>query len=325
MKNLYQRILASLNFSGRDWAVFLLALLLAFSVWLIHNLGLKYNDYLNVSVAIVSNIEGHSEQSSNKCEVIARCRATGYNVITSSHKSRRGFVSLELKPSELKHFEGDVFFLRSEDLRAYAHIIYGNDVTVEYFVSDTLFFTFPVEDYKRVPVQPVYSVSYADQFMPASEMLVEPDSVTIYGEPFYLENITKVYTRPVRYVSLSESVNGVCEIDHIRGVRMSEKEVRYSLDVTRYVELASTYTVNVVNVPVGKEVKMYPSSVQVLYRCAFPLKSDPTDIVEYFIDYEDYMESVSGKCLIRNTAMPKGVISYDVNPPAVECVVSDRL
>ena len=50
MGDLYNRILKSFNISGRDLAVFLLALLLAFSIWLIHNLSLKYNDYLTASV-----------------------------------------------------------------------------------------------------------------------------------------------------------------------------------------------------------------------------------------------------------------------------------
>ena len=48
-----------MNFNRRDWVVLLLALLLAFSTWLIHNLALRYNDYLKVSVTAVCNIDGH--------------------------------------------------------------------------------------------------------------------------------------------------------------------------------------------------------------------------------------------------------------------------
>ena len=81
MKNLFHRLLSSLNIGGRDWVVLLLALLLAFSTWLIHNLSLRYNDYLRVSVVARCNIEGHADVSANKCEVIARCRTTGYKVI----------------------------------------------------------------------------------------------------------------------------------------------------------------------------------------------------------------------------------------------------
>ena len=72
MKGLFHRLLKSLGFSGRDWAVLLLALLLAFSIWLIHNLSLKYNDFLTVPVVAQCSIDGHSDISSNSCQVTAR-------------------------------------------------------------------------------------------------------------------------------------------------------------------------------------------------------------------------------------------------------------
>ena len=58
MRKLLQRLLAYLHTNGRDVAVFLLSLLLAFSIWIIHNLSLRYNDYLKVSVVARCNIEG---------------------------------------------------------------------------------------------------------------------------------------------------------------------------------------------------------------------------------------------------------------------------
>ena len=70
MKDLINRILKALNIGGRDWAVLLLALLLAFSIWVIHNLSLKYNDYLTVSVAARCSIDGHSALASNTCDVV---------------------------------------------------------------------------------------------------------------------------------------------------------------------------------------------------------------------------------------------------------------
>ena len=89
MRKLYNELLSLLNISGRDLAVFLLALLLAFSIWLIHNLSLKYNAYLDVAVQAHCNIDGHSEMSSDKSNVVARCRATGYNVIRSGIKGKK--------------------------------------------------------------------------------------------------------------------------------------------------------------------------------------------------------------------------------------------
>jgi hypothetical protein len=205
MRKLYHRLLKSLNINGRDFAVLLLALLLAFSIWLLHNLSLKYNDYLSVSVVAHSNLEGYSDVSADRSEVMARCRATGYNVISSNVKGRKKVVDIEFKPSVMRHKSGETFFVTASDLQEYAHLIYGDDVTVEYFVTDTLFFRFPAQDHKKVPVHPVYSVTYRTQYMSSGGFQVEPDSVTLYGEPHRLEIIDRVYTSPIRYSDLDKS------------------------------------------------------------------------------------------------------------------------
>ena len=81
MKSFFDRVLSALNIRGRDWVILILSLLLAFSVWLIHNLSLRYNAFLSVNVSAVSNLQGHSDVSAGDAEVTARCRATGYKDI----------------------------------------------------------------------------------------------------------------------------------------------------------------------------------------------------------------------------------------------------
>ena len=102
----------------------LLALLLAFSTWLIHNLALKYNDFLKVPVVAKCELKGYSDKSSNECEVVARCRATGYKVIRAALKSNKK-VEVTFRPSDMEHLEGDMFYITSSNLVEYANAIYG--------------------------------------------------------------------------------------------------------------------------------------------------------------------------------------------------------
>lgn len=324
MKELLHKLLKSLGLSRRDWVVLLPALLLAFSTWLIHNLSLRYNDYITVPVMAQCNIDGHSDQSLNHCEVVARCRTTGYNVIRQHLWGGKRVRNITFRPEVMKHKGGDVFYVTSSDLMEYAHLIYGDDVTVEYFASDTLFFTFPVVDFKKVPVHPVYSVSYRSQYTGVGDVMVEPDSVTLYGEPYRLENVERVYTQPIKRSDLDADINGVIALEKIQGLRFSAQEVRYFLDVTRYVELKKKVVVEARNVPADKEMLVIPSSVEIALKCSFPLKGDPLNSVVLYVDYNDFLRSVSGKCRVRHDALPEGVIDYDHNPFYVECIVSDK-
>ncbi len=324
MRKLYNKLLQILNISGRDLAVFLLALLLAFSIWLIHNLSLKYNDYLTASVRAQCNIEGHSNLSLNASDVIARCRATGYKAIMSDIRAaRRKPVSVTFDPSVMRQKEKDLFYVLASDLPEYAHLIYGEGVTLEYFVSDTVFFRFPEVDHKKVPVHPAYSVSYMPQHISSGELEVIPDSVTLYGEARLIRNIDKVMTEPIKHSSLSSDIQGVVRLEKIPDVRLSVTEVHYLLDVRRYVEMKMTLPVTVENVPSDKKLVPFPSKADVVMKLAFPLEGDPEGL-ELKADYNDYITSLSGVCPLKLTGDAKGLISYEIVPVAVNCVLEDR-
>ena len=324
MKDLINRILKALNISGRDWAVLLLALLLAFSIWIIHNLSLKYNDYLTVQVVAGCRIDGHSALSSNSCDVVARGRATGYKVLKFNLLDRRKSITVEFSPSVMKHKEGDVYYVTSDALQEYTHLIYGAGVSIEYFVSDTLFYRFPFVNSRKVAVHPVLSVTYDSQYMSNGQVGISPDSVYIYGEPGRLESISQVYTRPVRYSDLNSSVSGIVDLEKIRGVSFSDNQVRYNIDVVRFVEMQSVVPVRSVNVPSDRMLMVYPSMVSVSLKCVFPLPADFENQPDVYVDYNDFLKSISGKCPLRIVDMGPGIIDVDIEPVYAECRLEER-
>lgn len=324
MKDLINRILKALNISGRDWAVLLLALLLAFSIWIIHNLSLKYNDYLTMPVAAKCSIDGHAALASNTCDVVARGRATGYKVLKFNAPGRRKPVTVEFSPSVMKHKEGDLYYVTSDALQEYTHLIYGSGVSIEYFVSDTLFYRFPVVNSKKVPVVPVSSLTYDSQYMSDGQMEISPDSVYVYGEPHRLETISQVYTRPIRYSDLNSNVSGFVELEKVRGVSFSENQVRYGINVVRFVEMTSVVPVRCINVPADKILMVYPSSVNVSLKCVYPLPAKFENQPAVYVDYNDFLKSVSGKCPVRMVDMGSGIIDVDIDPVYAECRLEER-
>jgi hypothetical protein len=324
MKDLINRILKALNIGGRDWAVLLLALLLAFSIWVIHNLSLKYNDYLTVSVAARCSIDGHSALASNTCDVVARGRATGYKVLKFNMPGRKQAVTIDFSSSVMKHKEGDLYYVTSDALQEYTHLMYGSGVSIEYFVTDTLFYRFPVVNCIKVPVLPVTSLTYDMQYMSDGQISVSPDSVYVYGEPHRLETVSQVYTKPIKYSNLKSNVSGIADLEKVRGVTFSETQVSYSLDVVRYVEMNSVAQVRCVNLPADKELMAYPSSVNVTLKCAYPLPANFDNSPDVYVDYNDFVVSVSGKCKVYVESKGSGIIESDVDPAYVECMLVEK-
>ena len=296
---------------------------MAFSIWLIHNLALKYNDYMSVPVVATCSIPGHSSVSADKVEVTARCRATGYKVISSYLRKGRS-VEIHFRSADMKHKDGDVFYVIPNDLKDYSHLIFGPEITVDHYVSDTLFFRFPYENFRKVPVIPISTVTFADQYMAESVLEVTPDSVLVYGEPFRLENVNAVYTKPVNYMDLSKDVSGVVKLEKIKDIRISESEVRYDLKVKRFVEVICSVPVSAVNVPSGKNMLVYPSVVEVSLKCNFPLVDDPQKGLRVEADYNDLQNSLGQRCVLEVVSPSRGIISSEATPLSVSCIMEEK-
>ena len=301
-----------------------MSLLLAFSIWLIHNLSLNYSDTLSMPVVARCEIEGHSNVSSNSSMIAARCRTSGFSLLRIRHQAKRKALNVRFDSKDLHHKDGEIFYITAAELSNYVTEIFGDGVRLESFLSETVQFRFPFENNKKVPVQAVQVVSFKPQYMAMGQIRLQPDSVTIYGEPFHLEHIDRVFTRTIDLHNLKSSAHGVIRLEPVHGVRMSATEVNYSLDVTRYVEIRSEVSVGVRNVPAGKKLSVYPSTASVVYKCAFPLSQDPTEGVQFYIDYADFKSSIGGKCIAHASRVPEGVIECTVTPEVFDCVEEGR-
>lgn len=322
MKKVFEKILASLNINGRDLPVFLLSLLLAFSIWFFYNLSLKYIVYLQVPVVAKCNIEGHSAVSAGANDVIARCGTTGYNIIRINSFGKKFPVTVNF--SQMRSAGGEMFYVTSNDLQEYIHVIYGDNVSLEFFLTDTLYFRFPYETNKRVPVRPVYELQFVPQYTIVGNMEIEPDSVTIYGEPYRLDRIDYVYTSPVKLADVRSEIHGITRLEPVKGIRFSDETARYSADVVRYVEIRRRVQIVGRDVPEDKYMMIYPPFADVRFRCKFPYIGNPAEDVVFYVDYADFQNSINGKCIARAGELPDGVISYSIEPQIFECVVSER-
>jgi hypothetical protein len=279
---------------------------------------------VSIPVVAESNIDGHSGISSNAVSIAARCRTTGFNLIRIRYFPGRKSVQVHFAKSDLHHNEGDLYSISSEALGNYVNDIYGDGVSLEAFTSKEVLFRFPSVNHKKVPVQAIQILDFRPQYMAVTEMNIDPDSVIIYGEPFRLAQIDRVHTQTVDLSDIHSSAHGVVKIEKIKGVRISSEEVNYSLDVSRYVEVKAVVPVTVRDIPQGKKLSVYPSKATVLFRCIFPLISDPSGKVRFYIDYSDFAASINGRCIPKTGKLPEGVIDYVTDPLVFDCVESEK-
>ena len=302
---------------------FLLCLLLSAGVWLIHNLSQTYVSVVSVPVIAKSNIDARAEVSSTDATVTAQVKASGFRHFLLS-RARKRPLTVVFNPSDFKYSGGDRYSLQSSALYKYGSAIFGDGSSVESFLSDELSFSFNPESHKKVPVQQVQSLSFKSQYMALGPMRVQPDSVYVYGEPSRLESIDRVLTKPVELSEIDADVHGTVKLDVPRGLRLSDEVVKYSVDVSRYVELRSEVKIQTRNVPSGQSLSVLPSTAEVVFRCAFPVSVDPSKTADFYVDYKDFSVSLTGRCVAKCDNMPSGVIDWSISPEVVDCMLKAK-
>ena len=302
-----------------SWFNFIPCLLLAASIWFVHNLSQSYADIVNVTVLPSSNIDGRAEFANSEVTISARCKASGWRLI-SLGKQKKKVRTVYFDSSDLSHASGDRYTISPAALVKYSDVVFGDGVNVESFVTDNVTMEFSAENHKRVPVVPVLSASYKPQYMATVPVKMVPDSVVIYGEESRLSSIDAVYTKQINLKELRSSVHSDVRLEKPAGTRMSHEKATYSIEVTRFVELRSRVSIGTRHVPANTHLTVLPSTADVVYRCVFPIHGNPVDRTEFYIDYKEFAKSINGNCLIRYDGLPDGVIEVQVTPELCECV-----
>lgn len=308
------------NYTPKDYLALGLALLLAFGVWFIHNLSLKYSELVQCSVVARCDLYGHANVSANAADVIARCNMRGFDIVSYKIGSKSKTVTVVVSPDDMKYYGDDFFYMAKDELSRYFHEFFGDKSTLEYYVTDTVLFRFPSEDYKKVPVRAVASITYKPQYMPYGKLRISPDSVLIYGNKGDIEGIHAVNTDVISFSNVSAGIVGEIAIEKIPGIRISDERVRYELPVFRYVEQEFKLPVETVNVPSNVDAKVFPASATLKVKSIYPGLEDPSDL-SVSVDFFEFEGSRSGKCLGKVTGLQSKVIDYSLEPEIFDCVI----
>ena len=302
------------------WFQLLLCALLSAGIWLIHNLSQTYVSIVSMPVQARSSVPAHDPLSINEATVTAQVRASGYSLLSLSRRHKKAKV-VDFDSADLRQDAPDSYSCQNSTMLKYSGAIFGERVSVESFVSDAPQFVFQQVAFRKLPVRSVASISYAPQYTALKPMRLQPDSVYVYGDPTRLQSVTKILTKPVDLSLLSSSVHGKVKLDVPAGLKLSEQEVIYYKDVTRYVELRSEVKIKTVNVPDGMKMNSLPSSAEVVLRSVFPVPEDPFRDLDLYVDYQEYLGSINGKCMIHSNPLPSWIISCSIEPQFTDCIV----
>lgn len=300
---------------------FSLAVLTSLSIWFVYKLSHYYSDIVSVPVVAESNIDGYARKSDGEVQIIARCKSTGFSFISLRLSASRKPRTVNIDSGDFRQVDESAFSISDAALGRYSHAIFGSVATAEAFAGKEFIFHFAKENFKKVPVIPVKFISFKPQYTALDDIRLSLDSVMVYGDPARLENIESILTKPISLNDVKNTRHGVVALEQPQGVRLSEKEVEYILDVVRYVEVSDRINITKKNVPAGVRLSIYPKTVEVILKCRFPHRGNITEQLDFYVDYDEFVNSITGKCMICPGELPEGVLDYRIVPETCECML----
>lgn len=310
---------------GGDLFVLIFSLLLAFFMWSMYRLSLEYSSVFEYKVNLSTNLVGRSRSAVSQNSVIIRGSASGFSIIQQKIEDNEISIYMDSQYLKKEGTDGDLFGVNSNDIKGALQSSLGSEFKIESVVSDTLVFAFPKQSYKKVPVKLLSKVTCRPQFAVFSEISTTPDSVYIYGEDDKISTIDYVQTRNIRKNMADSPIQGVVKLSEIEGIRFSESEVYYSIDVQRYYENSCQVSVSVVNDPMGSLVTIFPQEVTVTYWALYRKRNiTPADfsIVADYSQLFNFASSSEKNIRLELLSAPEELFNVRIVPQYVGCLVN---
>ncbi len=180
-----------------------------------------------------------------------------------------------------------------------------SDVDVVSIYPDTLSFFVEKIGEKKVPVIPDSEFGFKKGYGLADDIVMNPDSVTIYAPLSLLPEISEVYTEKIELNNLDSRQNWQTSIKEIPGVTLQDNTVFVNLDVQKIIEKSiENIPVVVRDIPRDRDVILLPGKI------AVGLKGGINVIAK--IKQEDLNVYVNYRDVVLDTL---GSISPQINTP----------
>lgn len=310
-------------------AIFASSLLLAFVIWVAHNLTQDYFSYRQYRITVVTSLPGFASEAESEDILIAGGDAKGFDIIgrRSGRARNAESVTIEVDPKYFTQdmYRSDLFTVKARDIQETLNQKVGTEFNITYVPDQKLSFVFARQSNRKVPV--VLSetrVLCRPQYMVVSDITIQPDSVLVYGNEDEIAHISAVHAYPLRLQNLSKRTKGELPLRGIPGMRLGSRTVSYEIEVERYVEQTVETDVVPVNVPAGKRLIVLPSRVKAVCRIPFRNEGSLTrDDIHFEVDYNEVVSSAGSQAVPVMRLSSGTVFSCETYPKVVDCIIAD--
>ncbi len=304
----------------RKAKVFLLFLICATLAWLINRLSQSYTSNTTFQVTYVNIPQEFILANTPKKELEVRLNAVGFQFLGYGLQAKE----IKLDVSKVMH-KDSTYFLTEDQLRIQLEAQLNNNSTLVDFDSDPIYFDFTSLESKKVAVNALVELTFANNHALEGTLTISPDSIIVSGPKSQIDTIKHIKTQPLRLTDLNSSFSAEVALrlpKELNGTKFSSQVTTISGTVVKFSEKVMEVPVTVVNLPNGVKVRTFPEMVEV--RCQGmldDLKELEADNFSVVADYVNVSQETGNKLPITLQRYPKTLYNAFLGTNEIEFIL----
>ena len=295
---------------------FLFFLLLSFTFWTSTKLSNTYIVEESFSI-IWTNIPNGIIPSSENQQMNVSISASGIEILI--YRLINKSINISLSQADFSGEKG-LIDLRGQDFFIKKQFFENTKLNI----LNPLFleFKFSRLEEKVFTVVPQIEINLRAGYLIDSSLKVTPDSILVRGPKSILDTLNSIQSESIIADDLYENFRKKVSLRSIPEIQLSESKVTVEVAVSRYTEKEFLLNVEVINLPLGTRVKLFPPKAKV--RVTLPLSLLRTIKASDFnlvVDYNNIFKDAEKKLDLIMIRRPSSVKKVILEPKKVNYLI----
>lgn len=295
---------------------FLFFLLLSFTFWTSTKLSNTYIVEESFSIIWINIPNGIIPSSENQ-QMNVSISASGIEILI--YRLINKSINISLSQADFSREKGLV------DLRGQEFFIqkqFFENTKLNILNPLFLEFKFSRLEEKVFTVVPQIEINLRAGYLIDSSLKVTPDSILVRGPKSILDTLNSIQSESIIADDLYENFRKKVSLRSIPEIQLSESKVTVEVAVSRYTEKEFLLNVEVINLPLGTRVKLFPPKAKV--RVTLPLSVLRTIKASDFnlvVDYNNIFKDAEKKLDLIMIRRPSSVKKVILEPKKVNYLI----
>lgn len=191
------------------------------------------------------------------------------------------------------------------------------------FSQPEILINFEQKQVKTVDITSNIELSFAVGYSALEEIKLQPDTVRVSGPASILDTLEEVGTENIRINNISRDLNGTVKLqtEGLDNVTFFTDEVNYTLRTDKFTEGKVKIPIEMVNVPEGNNVVIFPKEVVLFYQVSLNdfEKVKPSSF-KVVVDFQNALAS-DGYLIAQVVQKPAVVNNVRLNEKRIQFVI----